>query len=71
MPVFEYRCRTCGHLFEKLMFSSSASVSCPECGGGEVEKRPSTFGMSGVERQTRSAAACSSCSAGSCSSCGQ
>jgi putative FmdB family regulatory protein len=71
MPVFEYMCGACDERFEKLMFRVSASVSCPACGCEEVERLPSTFGMSGVERQTVSSAACSSCSSGSCSSCGQ
>jgi hypothetical protein len=33
-------------------------------------RRPSVFGMSGVEHQTVSSTACSSCSKGSCASCG-
>ena len=70
MPVFEFKCEGCGDRFERLVFAASSSVSCPNCGSTELEKLPSTFGMSGVERQTTSAAACGSCSAGSCSSCG-
>lgn len=68
MPIYEYRCTACRREFEKLVFSTSKVVSCPECGGDRVERRPSTFGMSGVERQTSSG--CSSCSAGSCAGCG-
>ena len=70
MPVFEYECAACGDRFERLMFSATSSVTCPSCGSAEVEKLPSTFGMSGVSRQTTSAAACTSCRSGSCSSCG-
>jgi putative FmdB family regulatory protein len=70
VPVFEYKCATCGGRFERLMFSTTSSVACPDCGSAEVEKLPSTFGMSGVERQTTSTGACASCSSGSCSSCG-
>lgn len=70
MPVFEFECVNCRHRFERLMFKVTASVACPSCGSTEVDKLPSTFGMSGVERQTTSAAACASCRSGSCSSCG-
>ena len=70
MPVFEFECVSCGDRFERLVFSATSTVSCPDCGSTELEKLPSTFGMSGVERQTANTAACASCSAGSCSSCG-
>jgi len=33
MPVYEYRCPDCTHLFEKLVsFSASGDVHCPTCG---------------------------------------
>ena len=31
MPVYEYRCSTCGHSFEKLQSMSSAGADCPNC----------------------------------------
>ncbi len=70
MPIFEFQCGKCDERFEKLMFSIKATVSCPGCSSTDVEKLPSTFGMSGVEKQTTSSAACGSCSSGSCASCG-
>jgi putative FmdB family regulatory protein len=70
MPIFEYRCQGCGGDFEKLLFTPRASVPCPHCGSTDVVKRPSTFGMSGVDKQVRSRDACSGCTSGSCSSCG-
>jgi putative FmdB family regulatory protein len=71
MPVYEYRCIGCGHQFEKLLFSQRATVCCPGCGQADVVRRPSVFGMSGVEKQTSSSSAsCSSCSASSCAGCG-
>ena len=34
MPIYQYRCRSCGHSFEvKRSFSDSAPVSCPRCQG--------------------------------------
>lgn len=66
MPIFEYKCASCGLEFEKLVFGNSA-VACPNCTSGEVVKKFSVFGMSGVEKQTSSG--CSTCSSGSCNSC--
>jgi putative FmdB family regulatory protein len=34
MPLYEYRCTKCGHVFEKLQtFSARKIKKCPECGG--------------------------------------
>ena len=34
MPIYEYRCRNCGHIFEEWTqhFASPASEPCPKCG---------------------------------------
>jgi putative FmdB family regulatory protein len=38
VPLYEYRCRACGHQFEKIQsFSAPEEKVCPVC-GGEVEK---------------------------------
>jgi putative FmdB family regulatory protein len=38
MPLYEYRCKKCGHSFEKIQkFSDKPVKKCPEC-GGPVEK---------------------------------
>jgi putative FmdB family regulatory protein len=38
MPLYEYQCAKCGHLFEKIQkFSDRPIRKCPEC-GGRVEK---------------------------------
>jgi putative FmdB family regulatory protein len=38
MPLYEYRCKKCGHLFERIQkFSDKPVRKCPEC-GGPVEK---------------------------------
>lgn len=38
MPLYEYRCKACGHQFEKIQsFSAPEEKVCPVC-GGEVEK---------------------------------
>jgi putative FmdB family regulatory protein len=38
MPVYEYRCRACGHQFDiQQSFSDDALTVCPEC-SGELRK---------------------------------
>ena len=42
MPLYEYKCKKCGHRFERLLKSYSDTVKeCPLC-GGEVERLMST-----------------------------
>ncbi|HZQ91585.1 MAG TPA: zinc ribbon domain-containing protein [Terriglobales bacterium] len=34
MPIYEYKCKKCGHVFERIQkFSDPPSRKCPECGG--------------------------------------
>ena len=34
MPLYEYRCKACGHRFEKIQkFSDPLVKKCPKCGG--------------------------------------
>jgi putative FmdB family regulatory protein len=34
MPIYEYKCKKCGHGFEKILkFSDKQPAKCPECGG--------------------------------------
>ena len=49
MPVYEYRCPDCTHLFEKLVSFSDASrgVNCPTC-GTQASKLLSTFAAIGM-----------------------
>jgi putative FmdB family regulatory protein len=38
LPLYEYRCKLCGHTFEKIQsFSAPDEKECPSC-GGEVER---------------------------------
>ena len=38
MPLYEYRCKNCGHTFEKIQsFSAPEEKECPVC-TGEVER---------------------------------
>lgn len=34
MPIYEYKCKKCGHRLEQIqMFSDKPLKKCPECGG--------------------------------------
>lgn len=44
MPLYEYRCKTCGEEFEKMVrFSETQSPVCPSCQGEKTEKKLSLF----------------------------
>ncbi|WP_367359154.1 FmdB family zinc ribbon protein [Syntrophus buswellii] len=66
MPIYEFRCKSCGKDFEVLFFSISEKreVLCPDCNSDEVEKLMSVFG--GTSGST-SSSSCSTCSSSSCS----
>lgn len=40
MPIFEFRCVDCGHVFEKIFLSSDETVDmqCPECKSDSLER---------------------------------
>lgn len=39
MPIYEYRCQSCGHELEKLQRMSDAELTdCPECGKSTLKK---------------------------------
>ncbi len=66
MPIFEFICTDCSHIFEDLVMSVSRidEVVCPKCGSGDVRKKMSTFasksssGGSSVSLNTSSSHAC-------------
>lgn len=45
MPIYEYGCPECGHVFEKLVKLNAAPPACPECGHDPVEKKVSAAGF--------------------------
>jgi putative FmdB family regulatory protein len=71
MPIYEYKCNECDEDFEELVSGTNAEILCPKCKSGNVRKKFSLFGMSGVEKPVTSStgAGCTSCSSSSCSSC--
>ena len=38
MPIFEYKCQSCGHQFEKIVRHGQKPEACPECSAAELEQ---------------------------------
>ncbi len=57
MPIYEYRCRRCGKIFEKIqkLEEVTDSLQCPYCGGQKPEKVLSSFSSS---KGTESSSSC-------------
>ncbi|MCX7784863.1 MAG: zinc ribbon domain-containing protein [candidate division WOR-3 bacterium] len=72
MPIYEYQCDNCKHIFEELIFNSQdrakPNICCPKCHKKKVNLLYSTFGLKGVDKKVAQSN-CSSCSAKSCSGC--
>jgi putative FmdB family regulatory protein len=51
MPMYEYRCQSCGKSFEMLrrMQDSDRDLKCPECQSSEIERLLSTFAAGGCK----------------------
>jgi putative FmdB family regulatory protein len=49
MPIYEYRCRSCGASFEMLrrMKDADSDLECPKCHATDVERQLSTFAAGG------------------------
>lgn len=45
MPIYDYRCRTCGGKFELLVLKHS-TAACPTCQGQDLEQLISAFAVS-------------------------
>ena len=46
MPLYEYRCRTCGHCFEELIIpglEEDEAPACPACTSTDTERQLSAF----------------------------
>lgn len=64
MPIYEYRCASCGTEFETLVYGQAA-VICPACESAEVTRRLSVFGFKAGGSFVGSSAGCA-CGAGGC-----
>jgi len=46
MPIYEYRCASCGHELETLQkFSDAPLTDCPSCHGAHLKKKVSAAGF--------------------------
>ncbi len=46
MPIYEYRCQSCGHELEKLQrMNDAALIDCPECGKSALKRLVSAAGF--------------------------
>jgi putative FmdB family regulatory protein len=43
MPIYEYECAYCSHIFERVMKVGEAAPACPVCGAKETKKRIAPF----------------------------
>ncbi|QSH41563.1 zinc ribbon domain-containing protein [Lentisphaerota bacterium ZTH] len=43
MPIFEYRCDSCGSEFELLQPGADQAGVCKECGSESVTRKPAAF----------------------------
>lgn len=51
MPLFEFRCQSCGRVFEALVRSQDVSgPQCPSCKGVDLEKLLSTPAVTSPEK---------------------
>ena len=46
MPIYEYKCKSCGHKFDKIQkISDDPLKDCPNCGAPELVKLISAAGF--------------------------
>jgi len=38
MPIYEFWCKVCDEVFERLVFQDGELIRCPNCKGSEIEK---------------------------------
>jgi len=69
MPIFEFRCLKCGHIFEKLFINSDekTEIACPECESDSFERVVSrtSYVMGGGPGWNKPKVTTKSCSPGS------
>jgi len=53
MPIYDFKCRACGHVFEELV-RLGQTPPCPSCGGSELEKLVSIPAVSTEASRKRS-----------------
>jgi putative FmdB family regulatory protein len=66
MPLYEYRCKSCGESFEKMIRFSEAdrSPTCPACQSQDTQKKISVFASHGSSSGQAVSSSGSSCGSG-------
>ncbi|HOK04470.1 MAG TPA: zinc ribbon domain-containing protein [Victivallales bacterium] len=69
MPIFEFKCKNCGKIFEKICKINDKVSDCPDC-GKEANKILSAFNAIGMSPFSKcsSAETCPSAAKSCCSS---
>ncbi len=70
MPIYEFRCLVCGHVFELLKLKRECKeieMKCPKCSSEEVEKVLSTISVS-KSVSGKAIRTVKSCGGGTCAS---
>ena len=56
MPLYDYKCKSCGNVFETLVLPQFKSPACPKCGKNKLEQLISTFDINSAKaRKNREA----------------
>jgi putative FmdB family regulatory protein len=60
MPIYEFKCKSCGNEFEKFVLSYSQidKVECPKCGSKEVVKKVSACAVGGSDSSSSAGGSC-------------
>lgn len=66
MPIYSYRCRDCGEVFDLLEGLSGDQVRrrCPRCSGRALTKIHAAFNVGPAEKSGRPGTACPTCPSG-------
>jgi len=66
MPIYEFRCLDCGHVFEFLKLKKEAEeMKCPKCNSEEVERVLSVVSVS-KSLSGKTSSTVKSCGGGTC-----
>jgi len=63
MPIYTYKCKNCGQIFDFLKLKKSEKAKCKKCGSTNLEKQFAAFG---VRMNDSSSTSGSSCPTGTC-----
>ena len=67
MPLFEFTCGKCGHVFEELLTLAeleAGTVACPACRSADVRRGLSSFATSGGAGDGGAPSGCGGCGGG-------